>query len=74
MSLILEALRKSESERRQGVAPGLLQPELAPAPAVAPRVPRWAWLAPILLAMPLLWWWSRDQAPADTARDRKSVV
>lgn len=44
MSLILEALRKSEAERRRGQAPDL-RAELPPAP-VRPRVvvPRWAWL------------------------------
>lgn len=53
MSLILEALRKSEAERRRAQAPDL-RAELPPAPA-QPRVaiPAWAWLLPasaVLLA------------------------
>ena len=53
MSLILEALRKSEAQRRRAQAPDL-RAELPPAP-VQPRVaiPAWAWLLPasaVLLA------------------------
>lgn len=41
MSLILEALRKSEAERRRGTPPQLLDPPLAPsAPSHAPAAPR----------------------------------
>lgn len=57
MSLILEALRKSEAERRRGEAPDL-RVELPP-PTPAPRVPRAAWLATgvvvALLAVAALW-------------------
>ena len=45
MSLILEALRKSEAERRRGQVPDL---HAAPAPGAAPlrdELPTWLWLA-----------------------------
>jgi general secretion pathway protein B len=46
MSLILEALRKSEAERRRAQAPGLYT-ELPPAPAQRRiAMPAWAWLLP----------------------------
>ena len=45
MSLILEALRKSEAERRRGEAPGL-RVELPPlAPQARRSMPAWGWLA-----------------------------
>ncbi len=45
MSLILEALRKSEAERRRAQAPDLLaQPQLA-LPRSHPAWPRWTWVA-----------------------------
>jgi general secretion pathway protein B len=51
MSLILEALRKSEAERRRGQAPGL-HAELPPPYATRPAaLPAWAWW---LLACTLL--------------------
>jgi general secretion pathway protein B len=51
MSLILEALRKSEAERRRGQAPGL-HAELPPPHATRPAaLPAWAWW---LLACTLL--------------------
>jgi general secretion pathway protein B len=59
MSLILEALRKSEAERQLGRAPGLMTPMLH-----APR--RRGWLWPLLLVLPILllagaagWWFGR---------------
>lgn len=68
MSLILEALRKSEAERRRGQAPQLFDvpaPVAAPPPAPA-RLPAW-WAVPVLLALglALLWWRSagRDDPP-----------
>lgn len=59
MSLILEALRKSEAERRRGEAPDL-RVELPPvAPPGRPVVPAWAWIAGVavvlLAALALLW-------------------
>jgi general secretion pathway protein B len=66
MSLILEALRKSEAERQLGRAPGLLTPM-----AGVPR--RRGWLLPALTLPPLLllvaaagWWFGRG-APVETA-------
>ena len=67
MSLILEALRKSEAERRRGNAPDVAM-ELPP--AAAPRrhaTP--AWLLPAVAAVALLlvfaWWWNgREPAPS----------
>ncbi|HVR82240.1 MAG TPA: general secretion pathway protein GspB [Luteimonas sp.] len=67
MSLILEALRKSEAERRRGQAPDLhaeLPPVSVPRRAV---VPPWAWLllgsALLLLAL----WLARAPRPSRTA-------
>lgn len=66
MSLILEALRKSEAERRRGASPDVAV-ELPPAPAARGRaVPAWvppAIAAALALAM-LAWWWSWRDAPA----------
>ncbi|WP_240099029.1 general secretion pathway protein GspB [Thermomonas flagellata] len=66
MSLILEALRKSEAERRRGQAPDLAQ-ELPPAPAQPPLLARrGAWLAAALLlaivAGLALWRWRMPPA------------
>ena len=65
MSLILEALRKSEAERRRGLAPDVAM-ELPPTPASRPRVVT-TWLLPILVGFALLvlaGWWARRE-PAD---------
>ena len=66
MSLILEALRKSEAERRRGLAPDVAM-ELPPA-AVARTRATPAWLLPAVLlgAVALLaaWWWSQRDADA----------
>lgn len=75
MSLILEALRKSEAERRRGSAPDVAM-ELPPPSTRAPgRAPAWLWPAVAVLALLLAFaaWWSqrgaRDDAvePAATA-------
>ena len=67
MSLILEALRKSEAERRRGSAPDVAM-ELPPATARRARATP-AWMLPVglLAAIALLaaWWWSRRDADAD---------
>lgn len=55
MSLILEALRKSEAERRRGQAPDL-RTELPP--VALPRVhapPRWSWAVPVVALLALAW-------------------
>ena len=67
MSLILEALRKSEAERRRGSAPDVAM-ELPPATARRARAtPAWMLPVGVLAAIALLaaWWWSRRDADAD---------
>lgn len=62
MSLILEALRKSEAERRRGQAPDL-HAELPPVQTRGRSVPPWFWLATaaaLLLAAALFWMRGRD--------------
>lgn len=62
MSLILEALRKSEAQRRLGQAPDLHSPVVATAPRS--RVPRW--LLPALALMLVgagAWWLGRMAVP-----------
>lgn len=64
MSLILEALRKSEAERRRGESPGL-RAELPPAPARPRRgMPAWSWaaLAAVALALALVLLWPGNEA------------
>ena len=70
MSLILEALRKSEAERRRGSAPDVAM-ELPPVSAARARATP-AWLLPAILlgviALLATWWWSqRDAVGADHA-------
>lgn len=71
MSLILEALRKSEAERRRGEAPDL-RVELPPPPPPKPGVPRVAWLAAgvvvAVLAAAALWPRSEQGAAEGDAR------
>lgn len=70
MSLILEALRKSEAERRRGQAPQLFDPPTTPAPvgAASPARTLW-WALPVVLSLVLLVLWrftavSRDATVA----------
>ena len=59
MSLILEALRKSEAERRRGLAPDVAM-ELPPVPAARTRaIPAWTWpaLAVAVFAVAAAGWW-----------------
>lgn len=70
MSFILDALRKSESERRREATPGL-----AHLPPAVPRshAPAWVWIVMSVLAVGLLgltalWWWS-TQTGAPSALD-----
>jgi general secretion pathway protein B len=68
MSLILEALRKSEAERRRGMAPDVAM-ELPPTPASRPR-PLAAWLLPALVVAVLLvlaGWWARREPAKSTS-------
>lgn len=66
MSLILEALRKSEAERRRGLAPDVAL-ELPPAPTTRQRTLA-AWLLPALMVALLLilagWWAKRSPSTA----------
>lgn len=69
MSLILEALRKSEAERRRGQVPGL-HAELPPAARPArPRPAHWPWLASIaVITIVAATWLLRDKwAPTPPA-------
>ena len=70
MSLILEALRKSEAERRVGRPPGLLSPMPAAHRTPRPAAP-WpllaAGFAALLLVAAGAWWLGRHAAPADPA-------
>jgi len=60
MSLILEALRKSEAERRLGSAPDLLAPmPVLRVPARRTPWPLWIAGACVLAAMASVWWWMR---------------
>jgi general secretion pathway protein B len=55
MSLILEALRKSEAERRRGQAPDLLQADPdAPVPRRA-ALPPWYWVGVVLAMLVFAW-------------------
>lgn len=73
MSLILEALRKSEAQRRRGQAPQL-DVELPPLPTTGPRRGMPGWLLPVVVLLVVLlalaaWLWPRTQAePQDTAQ------
>lgn len=69
MSLILEALKKSEAERRLGRAPDLLTPATMPVPERRPWL--WLWgvvfgLAAALIVVLVLW--ARSALDAPTAR------
>lgn len=70
MSLILEALRKSEAERRRDSAPDVAL-ELPPAPARSARAaPAWLWpllAATVALAVLGSWWGANRIARGDAA-------
>lgn len=73
MSLILEALKKSETERRLGQVPGLMTPVQRTAPR---RGSRWPLLVALLLAAALVaamgWWWmQREVAPSAALDDAR---
>jgi general secretion pathway protein B len=76
MSLILEALRKSEAERRRGQTPDLLTDAIPVAPAARRTPPNWTVLLPVigaaLITLLLVVWWLRPSAEPvsnDTGRD-----
>ena len=66
MSLILEALRKSEAERRRGQAPDLLSDAVPVAPAARRAPTNWTMLLPVigaaLITLLLVAWWLRPSA------------
>jgi general secretion pathway protein B len=68
MSLILDALRKSEAERRRGEAPGLFTALPAPgAHVVHPRSNGPAWIAAAIIAVAVAAaaiWWQRTPPPS----------
>jgi general secretion pathway protein B len=70
MSLILEALRKSEAERRRGQAPDVAM-ELAPV-ATPPARATPGWVVPavavaVVVALVVAWWSQHDRAPVAPA-------
>ncbi|MGO4551768.1 general secretion pathway protein GspB [Lysobacter sp. 2RAF19] len=79
MSLILEALRKSEAERRRAVVPDLLAEPALAAPIAKASSQRWPWIAGgLAIAASLAWFAMRDRAPAPIsvipARDARAVA
>lgn len=70
MSLILEALRKSEAERRRGEAPDLLRAEPARAATANTTWRPWLLAVPALLGVVLLAWWLRGTQSPDAANSR----
>ena len=73
MSLILEALRKSEAERRRGQTPDLLTDAIPVAPAAHRAPPNWTVLLPVigaaLITLLLVVWWLRPAAEPFSNRD-----
>jgi general secretion pathway protein B len=71
MSMILEALRKSEAERQRGRAPGLFVEQQALARRDPRRPPAWAFVLLALLVALLLGWgwreWNRARSDAAAA-------
>ncbi len=61
MSLILEALRKSEAERRRGQAPDVLAEMPVVQPAARRTAPAWLWLLPLLLVLVAALWFVRNR-------------
>lgn len=79
MSFILEALKKSEQERRRERVPDLRT--LHQPLTTMPRRSRWRWAAPLLIATNLaligaaIWWWLPwSQSMTDTPESPRSVA
>jgi len=77
MSLILEALRKSEAERRRGLAPDVAM-ELPPVPAARTRAtPSWTWPALALAVFVVAatgWWMLRGDRASSTSEDQATAM
>ena len=70
MSLILEALKKSEAERRLGQVPGLMTPVTRATPRRGSRLPQvLGALVVIALLAVGIWWWQRAGEPAALTPD-----
>lgn len=71
MSLILEALRKSEAERRRGLPPDLHAelPPPAPVPRGLPWPAVWWGLAGAVALASVAWWGVRGRAPSPSANE-----
>ena len=79
MSLILEALRKSEAERRRGSTPDVAMELPPPSTAKTRTMPAWLLPAALLIAIAALfaWWWSwrdTDDAALAPATNATSVA
>jgi general secretion pathway protein B len=78
MSLILEALRKSEAERRRGQTPDLLSDAVPVAPATRGATPHWRVLAMVagaaLATLLLVLWWLRPSPSNDAMREPATIA
>ena len=75
MSFILDALRKSESERQQSAVPSISD---VPAVVHSTRIPKWtagviATLSAVILVLGWAWWHSTDSGEAEVADIRPSA-
>lgn len=75
MSFILDALRKSESERQQSAVPGISD---VPAVVHSTRIPKWtagviATLSAVILVLGWAWWHSTDSDEAEVADIRPNA-
>ena len=73
MSLLLDALRKSERQRKLGKAPDIDVPVM---PAREARMPRWRWplLMIGLVVFAVAAWWLFDNMRQDDQSDRRAAA
>jgi general secretion pathway protein B len=75
MSLILEALRKSEAERRRGVPPDLHAELPPPTPPLRRGVPAWGWtVLAVAVAVLAAWFWSSQPSGPDNVETPRSAA
>jgi general secretion pathway protein B len=74
MSLILEALRKSEAERRRGQAPGLFVEQVRVPVRRREGTPAWAWALMLLLAGVLAAWGWREFGERAPASEESAAI